>query len=165
MGVDTRAILRRGVTIEEIEVAVKEKYTEVKVVPSSKDFMYVVFKDGSDQRQMVVSFSDGCERDYGIAGVWCSLGLWRNSVQIMRYLCETFGGYLDENDCDGDGFYPINFHLYSQGKESTELDLLKNEIIAKLGYDKLKITLELFEKFKNSAKKNKKQKINLHNKQ
>lgn len=153
MGVDTRAILRRGVTIEEIEIALKEKYTEVKVVPSSKDFMYVVFKDGSDQRQMAISFSNSCERDDKIAGVWCSLGLSRNSVQIMRYLCKTFGGYLDESDCDEDGFYPINFHLYSEGKEHTELDLLKNEIIAELGYNKLKITLKLFEKFKNLQKR------------
>lgn len=31
MGVDTKAILRKGTTIEQIEKAISEKYTDVKV--------------------------------------------------------------------------------------------------------------------------------------
>jgi len=49
MGVNTTAILRKGLTIEEIEKAISKKYTDVEVTPSSVlNFMYVMFKDGKD---------------------------------------------------------------------------------------------------------------------
>ena len=148
MGVDTKAILRKGVTIQEIEKALSDKYTEAEVRATMPDFMYAMFKDGGDQRKLAISFTNSCEIDNGIAGVWVSLSNWKNSVGIARYLCETFGGYLDENDCDDEGFYPINFHLYMQGEEFTKLDLFRHEVISKLGYDNLKVAEELFNKFK-----------------
>jgi len=148
MGVDTKAILRKGTTIEQIEKAISDKYTEVEVRATMPDFMYVTFKDGADQRQLAVSFTDSCERENGIGGVWCSLGKWGNSVDIARYLCETFGGYLDENDCDDEGYYPINFHLYEQGADFTKLDLFKNKVISLLGFENLKKALELLAEYK-----------------
>lgn len=152
MGVNTTAILRKGLTIEEIVKAISEKYTDVEVKPSSIfDFMYIEFKDGEDQRQLIISFSNSCERDNGIAGVWCSLSMCGNSIEILRYLCEIFGGYLDENDCDEEGFYPINFHLYSQGTEFNQLDLFKNKVIQKFGYKSLEDALSLLYEFKNIA--------------
>jgi len=148
MGVDTKAILRKGTTIEQIETAISDKYTDVEVRATMPDFMYLSFKDGNDVRQLAVSFTNACERDNNIAGVWCSLGMWGNSVQILRYLCETFGGYLDENDCDDEGFYPINFHLYQQAKEYSEMYLFTNKVIAQLGYNNLQKALALFNEFK-----------------
>lgn len=147
MGADTKAILRKGVTIEQIEKVISEKYTNVEVRATVPDFMYLTFKDGDDQRQLAVSFTNSCERDNGIAGIWCSLGMWGNSVEIARYLCETFGGYLDENDCDDQEFYPINFHLYSQGTEFTQMDLFRNKVITKFGYGYLKDAVELLTEF------------------
>ena len=76
-----------------------------------------------------------------------SLGKWGNSVEIARYLCETFGGYLDENDCDDEGFYPINFHLYSQGSELQNLMNLGIKVIKEVGYDKLKVVMSLLDEY------------------
>lgn len=144
MGVDTKAILRKGTTIEKIEKAISEKYTDVEVKPTLMlDFMYVIFKDGADQRQLAVSFTNSCD----IAGVWISLGKWGNSIEIARYLCETFGGYLDENDCDDEGYYPINFHLYSQGTEFTKLDEFRHKVISEVGYDKLNTVMKLLDEY------------------
>lgn len=109
--------------------------------------MYVTFKDGADQRQLAVSFTNTCERESGIAGVWTSLGMWGNSVDVLKYLCEKFGGYIDESDCDDEGFYPINFHLYSQGVEFTDLDMFRNKVIKEVGYDKLKAVMSLLEEY------------------
>ncbi len=147
MGVDTKAILRKGTTIEQIEKAISDKYTEVEVRATMPDFMYVTFKDGADQRQLAVSFTNSCERDDNIAGVWTSLGKWGNSVEIARCLCETFGGYIDENDCDDEGFYPINFHLYSQGNEFTKLDEFRHKVIKEVGFDKLKSVMKLLDEY------------------
>lgn len=148
MGVNTNAILRKGTTIESIAKAIAEKYSDVDVRASrDKDSMYVLFKDGADHRQIFVSFSDSCERDHNIAGVWVSLGCRGNSVEIATYLCDTFGGYLDENDCDDDGYHPINFDLYSQGVEFTKLDEFRHKVITKLGYNKLDSAMELFNEY------------------
>jgi len=149
MGVDTKAILRKGTTIEQIEKAISAKYKDVKVEKTyTPDFFYVIFTDGENNRSLAVSFTNSCERDDGISGVWVSLSLWEKSVEICRYLCETFGGYLDENDCDENGFYPINFYLYSQGKEFTKMDLFRHKVIQELGYDNLLKAMDLFNEFK-----------------
>lgn len=147
MGTCSKAILRKGVTIEEIEKAISEKYSDVEVRAPMPDFMYVTFKDGKDQRQLAVSYSNSCERDDGISGVWVSLNKWGDSVVILGYLCETFGGYLDDDDCDDEGFYPINFHLYSQGREFTKLDEFRHKVIKEVGYDKLKVVMGLLDEY------------------
>ncbi len=109
--------------------------------------MWVNFKDGEDHGSLAISFTNSCERENGITGVWTSLGKWGNSVEIAKYLCETFGGYIDENDCDDEGFYPINFELYSQGKEFTKLDEFRHKVIKEFGYDKLKVAMELLDEY------------------
>lgn len=148
MGVNTIAILRTGTTIEKIVKAISEKYTDVEVKPTSTlDFMYVIFKDGADHRQLAVTFTNTCERDDGIAGVWITLDKCGNSIEIARYLCETFGGYLDENDCDDEGYYPINFHLYVQGSEYTKLDEFRHKVITEVGYDNLKAVMKLLDEY------------------
>jgi hypothetical protein len=147
MGVDTIAIIRKGTTIEQIKDAIVVKYGNAKIRAIAPGFMYIIFEDGAVKRNIAVSFTNSCEHDNGIAGVWLSLGMWGNSVEIARYLCETFGGYLDENDCDDEGFYSINFHLYKQGYEFTNRDLFVNKVISKIGYNKLKVTLELLDEY------------------
>ncbi len=147
MGVNTNAILTKGTTITQIEKAISTKYTEVKVEAVTSDFMYITFKDGADQRQLTVSFINSCEKDDGIAGVWVSLGMWNNSIEIIKYLCETFGGYIDENDSDNEGFYSINYTFYSKGKEFTEFDEFKHKVIEKVGYNKLKTVMSLCKEY------------------
>jgi hypothetical protein len=147
MGVDTTAILTKGTTFEKIEKAISKKYLNVITSALSSDFMYIGFKDGTDKRSMAVSFTNSCEREDGISGVWISIGNWGNSVEIARYLCEYFGGYLDENDCDDEGYYPINFHLYSQGKDFTKLDEFRHKVINEVGYDKLNSVMKLLEDY------------------
>ena len=97
---------------------------------------------------MYVSYSGSCLNDHGIDGIWLSLGCYGKSVEILRFLCESFGGYLDENDCDEDGFYPINFHLFQQSKEYSEMDIFTNKIISEIGYEHLQKVLLLFEEYK-----------------
>ncbi len=152
MGVDTKAIIRKGTTLEQISDALKTKYSDVEITNTySENSFRATFKDGEDQRQMWISY-DSTVVASGIDGIWMSLGFWGDSVGIMRFLCETFGGYLDESDSDNEPFYPINFHLFKQGKEFSEIDSFRNKVISKLGYGNLKITMELFEEFKNITK-------------
>ncbi len=150
MGVDTKAIIRKGTTIEQITDSLSKKYDVLSVESTHDDkFFFINLNDGISNRSMAVSFNNTCERDDGIAGVWCSLGCRDNAVEVMKHLCETFGGYIDENDCDDVPFYPINIEEYLKGSELTKLDELKNKIISKLGYENLNKALELFEEYKN----------------
>ena len=36
-----------------------------------------------------------------------TLGYYGNSVEIMKDLVSQFGGWIDENDCDDQSYYPI----------------------------------------------------------
>lgn len=36
-----------------------------------------------------------------------SLGCWGNSIEIIKDIVAHFGGWIDENDCDDEEFYPI----------------------------------------------------------
>lgn len=148
MGVDTKAIIRKGTTIEEIANAIGDKYGEVKIESSMPYFFQIIFNEGKGNRMLSVSFSNSCEKDNGIPGVWLSLGCYGKSVEILRYLCETFGGYLDENDCDDKGFYPINYHLYAKSKNHSKMDEFKHKVIHELGHVNLNKTMALFEEYK-----------------
>lgn len=148
MAVNTNAILKKGTTIQEIVKAISERYSDVKVETVMPQFMYVSFKDGADQRKLAVSFTNSCEKEYNIAGVFVSLDKWGNSVEIAKYLCEYFGGYLDENDCDDQGFYPINFDLYSKGQDFTKLDQFRHQVIKEVGYDKLDPVMKLLNDYR-----------------
>ena len=149
MGACTIAIIRKGVTIQQIEKAISEKYTEVKVSPSSVDVMFISFKDDENRKMMLyVSFNNSCSRDYNINGIYLSLAKLQNSVKILKYMCETFGGYLKENDCDeNELFYSINFDLYSKGTDFSPKDLFIHELISKLGYNNLNLALKLFKDY------------------
>ena len=143
----TVAILRKGTTIVNIIDAMKAKYTNVDTFSSFEDFFKVTFNDGQEKRIMSVSLSDSCYHDYGISGTWVSLGYIGNSIEIIKYLCETFGGYFKENDCGDSDFYPINIELYLQGEDFTVRDKFIQEIITELGYSNLKKSLTIFDKY------------------
>ena len=156
MATCTNGILTKGTSIVDIEKALRNKLGNESIIGLygyQFDFLHIVFLEDinipDSHRNMAVSFSNACESDYGIPGVWISLGRYGKSIEIIKYLCETFGGYLHENDCNKNKpYYLINPDLYLNGKESTEKDLFINKIITTLGFDKLKKTLELFEEFK-----------------
>jgi hypothetical protein len=145
MGTCSVAIIRKGTTIQQIVEALEKRYTNVEA-NIKKDFGYIIFNDGGDfNRNLFVSFTDSCLHDYGIDGVYLSLGYFGKSVEILKYLCETFGGYLDENDCDDIDFFPINLEKFQ--KELTPDEIFQNEIILKFGVDKLNDVLGICEEY------------------
>lgn len=149
MGVDTKAIIRKGTTLKEIKEVLETKYNSVKVHNTFSDtYFRLIFNDGIENRMLGVFLDDSAEIDYNIDGVLLNLGCSGKSVEIMKALLDVFGGYLDENDCDDEGFYPVNIEEFEKGRDLTEIDFLTNEIISKLGYDKLEIALKLFETHK-----------------
>lgn len=149
MGVDTKAIIRKDVTLVELVEYVKTQYEDVTVYTTDfDDFFQIGLVDGEDERLMSCFFNHYAKHYYEIDGVLLSLSLWRNSIGIMKGICKYFGGYIIENDCN-DEWYVINLDKFESAKEITPLDVFENRVIARLGYDKLSIALELFEEYKN----------------
>ena len=77
MGVDTKAIITKGTTLEQIVEALEKKYGQVKVSSSFENFFWLDFKDTNQIqcelnpiRSMAVSFNGTCKQDSGIDGVW-----------------------------------------------------------------------------------------------
>ena len=149
MGSNTKAIIRKGTTLLELKECLESNYESVEIASThSDDFFRLIFNDGKDRRCLNIFLKDTAKNDYDIDGVLLDLGSHGNSVKIMKTFLEKFGGYLDENDCDDEDFYSINLNEFKKGKKFSKQDLLIQRIIQKLGYENLKITLEIFKEFK-----------------
>jgi hypothetical protein len=149
MGVDTKAILAASATVEKIKEALEKRYSNVEVHNTSfSHFFNIYFKDGLDERRLSISTDINPDEHGGIDGVWVNLSYWGNSVQIIEYLCSVFGGYIDRKDCDSIGYEPCYPELYAANSKPDPIGAFRNEVIAKLGYEKLPIAMELFDKYK-----------------
>jgi hypothetical protein len=122
MGVDTRGIINKKIDIEEVYNFILNTYDKNAVLDkdaSPADRLplgSIYFKDGEDQRRLFccnneditkfspeypeLNFSDDVH-----SYLWVSLGYWKNSVEIIKNIINHFGGYVDENDCDDEGWY------------------------------------------------------------
>lgn len=149
MSTSFKAIIRKGISLEEIKTALEKKFTKVEIINTSSNdfFRFMCITDENERRIINAFFGDYAKNDYGIDGTLVDIGYYDISTEMMIYLCETFGGYIQDEE--EETFTPINFELFSQGKDSTPHDLFVNKVISTLGYDNLKKTLALFEEFKN----------------
>jgi hypothetical protein len=146
MSTSFKAIIRKGISLEEIKTALEKKFTKVEIINTcSNDFFRFVCVTEDLRIVINVFFGDYAKNDYEIDGTLVDIGYYDISTEMMIYLCETFGGYIQEEE---ETFSPINFELFSQGKEYTPHDLFVNKVISTLGYDNLKKALALFEEFK-----------------
>lgn len=151
MSTNTTAIIRKGTTIVEIMEVLKNHFDSEATIHAthSDDFFYISFNVNEDERRSLnVFLTDTAKNDYDIDGVLLYLGCYGSSFEIMKILLNEFGGYLDENDCDDKDFYPVNLIEFEKGKDFSTLDLFTTKVIRKLGYENLKVALELFEEFK-----------------
>lgn len=154
MGVDTKAVIRKGVTLEELKAHAEKKYGEVSIDNSFfGDLFHLRFKEegGENRHRSLAVFLDPkmAERDYGINGVLLSLGCWGESVEIMKHFAEEFGGYIDESDCDDIGFQPVNIHKLEQARDYTSMDEFKHKLVKEFGPENVEKILNLCELYKN----------------
>lgn len=150
MGIDTKAIIRRGITIEELKVHAEKKFGPVKIENThDEDFFYLIFKEGERNRNLAV-FTDPtlAERDYGINGILLSLGCWGNSVEIMMHFLEEFGGFIDEDDCDDIDFQAVNIHKLEYAREYTPKEKFKQKLIFEFGAANVDNILKFCEEYK-----------------
>jgi len=137
MGISTHAVLGNGTKLDDLVTHINNKYGETEVRSSKIDnTMYnISFNDGPDKRQLTAFFDDMGYRDYGLKGVLVSLSTWGNSVPIMKYILDEFGGYLSESDFDGTEFYMYNQDGYDKNSEFTEVDKVELKIMTHFGYE------------------------------
>ncbi len=150
MGVDTKAIIRKDVTLVMIKEALEQEYQcKASIEPTHIEYFFTItFSVHGENRWLSVFLTGVSKHDYGIDGVLLSLSATGFAVEVMTFLCKKFGGYLDENDCDSKEFEAFNLELFESAKNITPRDELTNEIISKLGYENLSKALALFEKYK-----------------
>jgi hypothetical protein len=151
MGMSTKGILRKNITITDIKDCLTNKYGIVKVESTLTDYHYIIgFWDGKYTRNFSVFIDYYALNDYGIDGILIDLYCFDNSVEIVTYLCEQFGGYIMENDCAEDcEFKPINIELFEQniGIELSPKEKFKNKVVSKVGYKHLSDVMELLEEY------------------
>lgn len=150
MGIDTKAVIRKGVTLEELKAHAEKKLGPIIIENTyDEDFFYFRFKEGEKNRNLAV-FTDPtlAERDYGINGILLSLGCWGDSVGIMMHFLEEFGGFIDENDCDDIDFQAVNIHKLEEAREYTPKEKFKQKLIYEFGLDNVNKILKLCEEYK-----------------
>jgi hypothetical protein len=122
MSVNTHGITKEVVDAEEILNFIKTKYdTNASMrldYSKGEEIKYfratgrIKFNDGDDNRSLfVIVDSVREEHQKGIISsekyTWLDLGCYGNSVEIMKSIINHFGGWVDDNDCDEEGYYYI----------------------------------------------------------
>jgi hypothetical protein len=116
MSVDTHGIIGREIPLEEVYASVlgnidpMAKFYRDGAVKNG-DWVEIVFTfEGNNRTLSCGVFFNNEEEPYefletGSKYVWLSIGHWGNSEELMRKIIAPFGGWIDDNDCDGEGFY------------------------------------------------------------
>jgi len=108
--IDVVVVLKKGTTLAQIEEAIKKEYLFLDTMESGNNSFFIRLRHELEVRSLFVSFENETHRNTCIgANVLVMLSKRGNAVEILKYLCETFGGYLNEGDSDNDeDYYPIN---------------------------------------------------------
>jgi len=150
-----RAILRENVTVEQILNALQDKCAGVDSVGlyGVPGLFQVYFTDKDKEQPSVKEYrymlvnTDFKENNL-MPGIECKLQHWGNSAELLKYLCEQFGGYTQNSPSEEMTLY--NKEEYDTGKPYTEIQRLQNEILHRLDLDAVPVVVELCEKYKNA---------------
>ena len=98
---------------------IKEIYDDTNKATSCDGFI-CSFKSNKNNRVLFYAYSNYNSYDnleyssqYNLENMvkaettYLSLGNWGSSVEIMTAICRAFGGWIDEDDCDGKPYYWI----------------------------------------------------------
>lgn len=110
MGADTKGFLRKEVTATEVYNVIATKFDREAIYDIRTDrdgeMGSIIFKYNDEDRSLFYCVTsdirEGTEFD-SMPHVSLILGMWGSSVHIMTEIVKEFGGYVDENDCDGIG--------------------------------------------------------------
>lgn len=107
MGVDTDGFLRKEVSAREVYNVIVEKFDKDAIFDveidkyDQKERGRISFKDGEDNRSIFYCVTgDRKELFNGEEHACLILGCWGRSTEIMVEIVKSFGGYVNENDCD-----------------------------------------------------------------
>jgi hypothetical protein len=117
MGVDTHGYVDREVTASDIYNVILNKFDKDAIFDINVRNNYegepeeignILFKIGEDQRKLFICYGEVNQEDQNSymefngnrKYTYLSLGFWGNSEKIMTDIVKSFGGYVDENDCD-----------------------------------------------------------------
>lgn len=130
MGLDTHGLIYPNVSVEEVYAhIVKYVDKEAKFHRDSnvsnefhKDWVIITFTHKNENRNLSCGIFKRYEDDnYDFLGTdhddwytWLSLGCWGNSVDLMRSIVSRFGGWVDDNDCDDEPYYPVPVTEYGE---------------------------------------------------
>lgn len=81
---------------------------------------FITFNDGEDNRSIFYEYDnintyENLEyySEYGLEDMvkqettLVNMSCWKNSVSIIKGIVAEFGGWIDENDCDDEIYYPV----------------------------------------------------------
>ncbi|AFF28219.1 gp221 [Sphingomonas phage PAU] len=159
MGLSTKVIINPKTKLSEIITFLETKFkTKVELREAASGMFSLMFtinldKSGTKEQRVLYVFMDRttCRYDFEIDGILISFNCWGMFKSIADSLCNEFGGMVDYNDCDDEGFITICPEKFfnSEAPENKELDSVLHEIILAFGNDKVNKFIELSNKYQN----------------
>ncbi|MET3209766.1 UNVERIFIED_CONTAM: hypothetical protein ABIC26_002713 [Paenibacillus sp. PvR008] len=136
MGVDTKGYLNKDITADQILDVICTKFdsnatSHIRIDDYSKrETGFIDFNFGLESRQLFYCVTSdqlqNTEFD-SVKHVTLILRHWGSSIEIMNEIIKSFGGYVDENDCDDvDAMYIAKDGDVSQVEYIAERDKLIN---------------------------------------
>lgn len=146
MGVDTRAFLNPSVNFTMLLDYFSERGSDPKLHMGhgSDEFAFIFIRGLNGSRQLAVNMPHDGSKIYGTE---VSLSCNDEAKDIIRGLCEEFGGYYLENDCDDDDYVLIGDDKFNLQMTRTPMSALREEIVVKFGADRLDEILDIARRY------------------
>lgn len=132
MGCDTQGLLRGKVSKESVLSVIRDKFDKNAKLDYCREFTYFdehLEREFKSESCQIIFMYDSEDQSYVYTQV--SLGNWGGSIDIIKNIVKEFSGYIDESDCDEEGFIPII--KSSEGTISPVLHVTMQDIYEKFG--------------------------------
>lgn len=153
MGVNTKAMLRKGVKPDQLKAALENFGCQSVCIESTgvdgmytSRFQYTPDAEETEHRTLYF-WPNYKSSEFPVNGFLVDLSTWGSTVPIMKHLCETFGGWMLESDCSGDDPYLINSEEFAKGKEHTREDQMRMQILKYVSMDNLDSAMKIIEDY------------------
>lgn len=127
MGVDTKGLLNKEVSVLEIATLIETFAKDVSVDDNGRDYYSVIFTYEGEVRRLSVFTPYASERLNGEIITYISLGCYGFANEIMHRIVSYFGGQYIHDDCSGDA--PVYLAKTSDYQESAAVKADK-EVLA-----------------------------------
>jgi hypothetical protein len=103
MGVDTKGKIKAEFGVKDIQRSLKHKFNiESKINNTGMEDYYYLSFEYNNEKRMISVFENYKDDETKEIGTHLRLSMWGSSVELMKGILESFGGFIIEDDYNSD---------------------------------------------------------------